>query len=42
MTFANAANRWVQDIWPSVSMLWVNNNVLHPMRAAASDASVPA
>ena len=32
----------LQDIWPSVSMLWVSSSVLRPMRAQASAASVPA
>src|SRR3954471_12724577 len=32
----------LQDIWPSVSTLWVSNSVLDPVRAAASAASVPA
>ena len=32
----------LQDIWPSVSMLWVSSSVLQPSRAAASAASVPA
>ena len=32
----------LQDIWPSVSMLWVSSSVRRPMRAAASAASVPA
>ena len=32
----------LQDIWPRVSMLWVRSSVLHPSRAAARAASVPA
>ena len=32
----------LQDIWPSVSMLWVSSSVRLPIRAAASAASVPA
>ena len=32
----------LQLIWPKVSMLWVSSSVLHPMRAAARAASVPA
>ena len=32
----------LQDIWPMVSILWVNSKVREPIRAAASAASVPA
>ena len=32
----------LQDIWPSVSILWVSSNVRPPARALASAASVPA
>src|SRR5689334_8921986 len=32
----------LHDIWPSVSMLCVSSRVLAPMRADASEASVPA
>src|SRR5512140_3146210 len=32
----------LQDITPSVSMLWVSSNVAQPARALANAASVPA
>jgi hypothetical protein len=32
----------LHDIWPMVSKFWVNINVRHPIRAAASAASIPA
>lgn len=32
----------LQDICPNVSILWVRSNVVAPLRAAASAASVPA
>lgn len=42
MALADTAIDGLQDIWPRVSMLWVNSRVWQPIRAAASAASVPA
>jgi len=42
MTLADTPIEGLHDIWPRVSMLCVKSSVLHPSRAAASAASVPA
>jgi hypothetical protein len=40
--FANPPIAGLQDIWPMVSQLMVNNNVSTPIRADANAASTPA